>query len=100
MANDLRSLVFQPPEYHLLLIFLFVVFRPFLLEATDPLYRICGSTGNFTANSTYQENLSSLLSSVSSDDNITYGFYNISSGQSPDQVNGIALCRGDVALSD
>ncbi|KAK4783279.1 hypothetical protein SAY86_007653 [Trapa natans] len=76
-------------------------YRPFLLGTADPLFHFCGSTGNFTANSTYQENLSSLLRSFSSKNSlrVTNGFSSLSSGRSPDQVNGIALCRGDLALS-
>ncbi|GLT83203.1 hypothetical protein SLE2022_015070 [Rubroshorea leprosula] len=54
-------------------------------------------TGNFTTNSTYHTNRNHLLSSFTSISENDYGFYNISSvGRNPDQVNGIALCRGDV----
>ncbi|PIA64879.1 hypothetical protein AQUCO_00100390v1, partial [Aquilegia coerulea] len=49
--------------------------------------------GNYTSNSTYQSNLDSLPSFLSSD----ASFYNFSIGQNPDRVNVIALCRGDVA---
>ncbi|OMO64902.1 hypothetical protein COLO4_31715 [Corchorus olitorius] len=69
-----------------------------LSVAQDALYHTCvESNGNFSKNSTYESNLNSLISTFSS--NITandFGFYNISSGQSPDAANGIALCRGDV----
>ncbi|GLT83211.1 hypothetical protein SLE2022_015140 [Rubroshorea leprosula] len=54
-------------------------------------------TGNFTTNSTYHTNRNRLLSSFTSISENDYGFYNVSSvGRNPDQVNGIALCRGDV----
>ncbi|GLT37668.1 hypothetical protein SLA2020_119720 [Shorea laevis] len=53
------------------------------------------SNGNFTANSAYGANLNRLFSQLSSDQDFNYGFYNMSVGQSPDQVNAIALCRGD-----
>ncbi|GLT90707.1 hypothetical protein SLE2022_086270 [Rubroshorea leprosula] len=53
------------------------------------------SDGNFTANSPYRANLNRLFSQLSSDQDFNYGFYNISVGQSPDQVKAIALCRGD-----
>ncbi|RDX87683.1 Cysteine-rich receptor-like protein kinase 25, partial [Mucuna pruriens] len=52
--------------------------------------------GNYTANSTYQNNLNTLLSNLSSNTNIDYGFYNFSHGQDNDRVNAIGLCRGDV----
>ncbi|CAK7350803.1 unnamed protein product [Dovyalis caffra] len=54
--------------------------------------------GNYTTNSTFQRNLNSLLSSLASNTQIDYGFYNLSFGENPDRVNAIALCRGDVAV--
>ncbi|KAK2998391.1 hypothetical protein RJ639_024253, partial [Escallonia herrerae] len=54
-------------------------------------------TGNFTTNSAYKTNLETLLSSLSSNrTTFPYGFYNASIGQTPDAVNAIAYCRGDV----
>ncbi|GLT31674.1 hypothetical protein SLA2020_063950 [Shorea laevis] len=53
------------------------------------------SDGNFTANSTYKANLNRVFYQLSSDQAFNYGFYNMSVGQIPDQVNAIALCRGD-----
>ncbi|XP_022720552.1 putative receptor-like protein kinase At4g00960 isoform X2 [Durio zibethinus] len=52
--------------------------------------------GNYTANSTYQANLNSIISQFSSLTEINYGFFNLSAGVSPDKVNVIALCRGDL----
>ncbi|KAJ4703252.1 Cysteine-rich receptor-kinase-like protein [Melia azedarach] len=60
-------------------------------------YYVCSSNeGNFTANSTYQANLNQLLSSLTSNTKIDYGFYNASYGRHSNQVNAMALCRGDV----
>lgn len=72
------------------------------VSAVDPLYNICIDTnGNFTANSVYQTNLNTVLSDVANDTTIDYGFYNLTSGgQIPNTVNALALCRGDVSLSD
>ncbi|KAK2405025.1 putative receptor protein kinase [Trifolium repens] len=56
--------------------------------------------GNYTANSTYQTNLNILLSNLSSNTEINYGFYNFSYGQNTDKVNAIGLCRGDVKPDD
>ncbi|GLU23220.1 hypothetical protein SLE2022_392430 [Rubroshorea leprosula] len=56
--------------------------------------------GNFTSNSTYQASLNHIFSSFTSDTENDYGFYNISFGQNSDQVNAIALCRGDVIPFD
>eukprot|EP00261_Vitis_vinifera_P017123 XP_010646639.1 PREDICTED: putative receptor-like protein kinase At4g00960 isoform X1 [Vitis vinifera] len=91
--------IMDPPR---LLLFLY----PFLilhllgvtvLAQTDFLYHDCSdSVGNYTDNSTYEANLNTLLSSLSSNNEIDYGFYNFSYGQNSDKVNAIALCRGDV----
>ncbi|KEH43957.1 cysteine-rich receptor-kinase-like protein [Medicago truncatula] len=54
------------------------------------------NNGNYTANSTYQNNLSTLLSNLTSNTEINYGFYNFSYGQNTDKVNAVGLCRGDV----
>ncbi|KAL4593750.1 hypothetical protein ACB092_M014800 [Castanea dentata] len=52
--------------------------------------------GNYTSNDTYKTNLNQVLSSLSSNTEIDYGFYNFSYGKSPDQVYSLGLCRGDV----
>ncbi|WVY96926.1 hypothetical protein V8G54_029077 [Vigna mungo] len=52
--------------------------------------------GSYTINSTFQNNLNTLLSTLSSHTEINYGFYNFSYGQNSDKVNVIGLCRGDV----
>ncbi|XP_030937773.1 cysteine-rich receptor-like protein kinase 29 [Quercus lobata] len=51
--------------------------------------------GNYTSNSTYKANLNQVLSSLSSNTEIDYGFYKFSYGQSPDKVYSLGLCRGD-----
>ncbi|ONI02217.1 hypothetical protein PRUPE_6G184500 [Prunus persica] len=58
--------------------------------------------GNYTTKSTYQTNLNTLLSSLSSPSNNGngYGFYNSSYGENPDQVYAIGLCRGDVTVDN
>ncbi|KAM7255121.1 hypothetical protein ACFE04_020362 [Oxalis oulophora] len=57
----------------------------------------CPNTyGNYTNNSSYQKNLNTLFSSMISNTNIDYGFYNASIGQGEDKVEAIALCRGDL----
>ncbi|RDX85763.1 Cysteine-rich receptor-like protein kinase 26, partial [Mucuna pruriens] len=59
-------------------------------------YRCIDKNGNYTANSTFQANLKTLLSNLSSNTNIDYGFYNVSKGQNSDKVNAIGMCRGDL----
>ncbi|KAG5246810.1 receptor protein [Salix suchowensis] len=57
--------------------------------------------GNYTTNSDFQRNLNSALSSLDSNTQIDYGFYNLSVGQpGPDQANVIALCRGDIGVDE
>lgn len=56
--------------------------------------------GNYTLNSAYQRKLGSLLSSLESNNETDFCFYNLSVGQPPNQVNSIAFCRGDVGLDD
>ncbi|KAK9997129.1 hypothetical protein SO802_021815 [Lithocarpus litseifolius] len=57
---------------------------------------VCLNKGNYTSNSTYKANLNHLLSTLTSNTEIDYGFYNSSYGQDPDKVYAIGLCRGDV----
>ncbi|XP_030938601.1 putative receptor-like protein kinase At4g00960 isoform X2 [Quercus lobata] len=60
------------------------------------LYHFCLDNGNYTSKSTYNANLNNALSSLSSNTEIDYGFYNFSYGQNPDKVYSLGLCRGDV----
>ncbi|OAY82107.1 Cysteine-rich receptor-like protein kinase 25 [Ananas comosus] len=85
----------------LLLISLLCCF-PLLLHgsADSLLYQICGDTGNYTANSTYQSNLRQLLAYLSSAASVSNGFSNSSTGETPDRVWGLALCRGDINATD
>ncbi|WMV16217.1 hypothetical protein MTR67_009602 [Solanum verrucosum] len=73
--------------------------RPNMGELPDLRFGTCGENGNYTDNSTYKNNLNTLLTSLSSKiDN--YGFYNASIGQNSDRASVIVLCRGDVELDD
>ncbi|KAF8119120.1 hypothetical protein N665_0001s0169 [Sinapis alba] len=61
----------------------------------------CPNTSTYSRNSTYYNNLTTLLSFLSSR-NASHpsGFQNATSGQGPDRVTGLFLCRGDVSLED
>ncbi|XP_077252582.1 cysteine-rich receptor-like protein kinase 15 [Tasmannia lanceolata] len=81
---------------------LFLSFLLLMLRAHTtalPLYNFCLNTGNYTSNSMYQANLNSLLSTLSSNATHT-GFYNATTGQSPDTVSARVLCRGDVTTAE
>ncbi|XP_022720561.1 putative receptor-like protein kinase At4g00960 [Durio zibethinus] len=81
----------------LLYFYLVLPFLATLALAADPLFQAsCISTaGNFTANSTYQANLNTIFSQLTSLTEFNYGFYNLSAGENPSNINAIALCRGD-----
>ncbi|KAK6797676.1 hypothetical protein RDI58_005378 [Solanum bulbocastanum] len=66
-------------------------------KLSDLKYVQCGGNGNYTEDSAYQNNLNTLLYSLSL--NIDeYGFYNASIGQSSNKVSAIVMCRGDIGL--
>ncbi|KAG8385696.1 hypothetical protein BUALT_Bualt03G0071900 [Buddleja alternifolia] len=57
----------------------------------------CLNSERYTDNSTYAANLNTIISSLSP--NIgSSGFYNASIGQSPDRIEAMVLCRGDISL--
>lgn len=62
-------------------------------------YHYCNTSSNTTANSTCWTNLNTILSNLTSDKQIDYGFYNLSHGNYPNAVYTVGLCRGDV-MSD
>jgi hypothetical protein len=78
----------------LLFFFSFFLMHP----ATRTVAQVCSNeNGNYTSNSTYRANLNTLLASMSSNTEIDFGFFNFSAGETPDKVNAIALCRGDIS---
>ncbi|KAL6637164.1 hypothetical protein ACP70R_024736 [Stipagrostis hirtigluma subsp. patula] len=57
----------------------------------------CDNGSSYPLNSTYHSNVVALLASLSADaSNSTVGFATATLGRAPDQVWGLALCRGDV----
>ncbi|XP_030520042.2 cysteine-rich receptor-like protein kinase 29 [Rhodamnia argentea] len=89
----------DPPTLLLLLLLMFASAINAQFPAT-----YCGSTGNFTANSTYQTTLTTLLSSISTTNylSFSYSFFNASapvSGAS-ETLYVFGLCRGDFNAKD
>ncbi|WJX21107.1 non-specific serine/threonine protein kinase [Trifolium repens] len=85
------------PFFFLFLLLLIISIVSQAKDQPNFLYNFCiNDNGNYTANSTYQNNLNILLSNLSTNTEIDYGFYNFSYGQNNDKVNAIGLCRGDV----
>jgi len=80
--------------------FLLLIITTFLcyeILAQPEFYPSCANdNGNYTKNSTYQQNLNTLLSTLTSNTEITYGFYNFSYGEDNNKVYAIGFCRGDV----
>ncbi|GJN32576.1 hypothetical protein PR202_gb21090 [Eleusine coracana subsp. coracana] len=68
------------------------------LAAGDPLGQFCDTSGNYSANTTYQTNLQSLAATLPKNTSSTL-FANTSTGTIPDIVYAMALCRGDVNAS-
>ncbi|KAJ9690115.1 hypothetical protein PVL29_012656 [Vitis rotundifolia] len=88
-------------DFPRLVFFAYTILIPHLVAVTvaqpDLVYHNCSeNVGTYSNNSTYQSNLNTLLSTLFSYTEINYGFYNFSVGQSPNKVNAIALCRGDI----
>ncbi|KMT03971.1 hypothetical protein BVRB_8g186780 [Beta vulgaris subsp. vulgaris] len=65
-----------------------------------PCLKCIDSYGNYSSTSAYSRNLNSLLSLISTNTQINNGFYNLSVGKNPNSVYGIAVCRGDMSVSD
>ncbi|KAL9255073.1 Cysteine-rich receptor-like protein [Drosera capensis] len=90
------------------LILVFIIYHSLCLHTLaqpDFLSYLClqssfaNSLNNYTSNSTYRANLNSALSSITNGIENDYGFYNLSVGQGINKVNTIALCKGDVTVS-
>ncbi|XP_072955768.1 uncharacterized protein [Typha angustifolia] len=85
------------PNIQLLLFLSLLLITFHTVIADDPfVWLVCSSKdSNFSTNSTYQSNLHRLLTKLPSVASPS-GFSIIPEGQPPDQVFGLALCRGDV----
>ncbi|KAF8409487.1 hypothetical protein HHK36_005563 [Tetracentron sinense] len=83
-----------------LIVFLTAIFIHLGISNAQPPYfrlHICSNSGNYTTGSQYRTNLNSLVSSLSSNATPDKGFYNVTAGQSSDEVSAIYLCRGDLS---
>ncbi|XP_056172136.1 cysteine-rich receptor-like protein kinase 29 [Syzygium oleosum] len=89
----------DPPNHFLLLLLMFASTINAQFPAT-----YCGSTGNFTANSTYQTTLTTLLSSISTTNSssFSFGFFNASAAVygASQTVYVFGLCLGDFTTVD
>ncbi|CAN8237949.1 unnamed protein product [Cochlearia groenlandica] len=69
-----------------------IIFSCFLLLQTFNNVNAACDGSLFAVNSTYNENLNTLLSSLASNVIKNNGFYNTSLGQAPNKIYGLALC--------
>ncbi|XP_047154501.1 cysteine-rich receptor-like protein kinase 44 [Vigna umbellata] len=59
----------------------------------------CSSNHTFTPNTTFNANLNTLLSHLSSNVTNNFRFFNTTSGEGSDTVYGLYMCRGDVPFA-
>jgi len=72
----------------------------FTLAAGDPLGQVCGTSGNFTANSTYQANIQRISAALPGNASSSRALFATATlGVVPDAVYALALCRGDANAS-
>ncbi|WCJ20312.1 cysteine-rich RLK (RECEPTOR-like protein kinase) 25 [Euphorbia peplus] len=62
------------------------------------LHHICLNTSSFAINSTYQNNIDSVLTSLSKNTYVQAGFSLDSSGNPPDEVFGLSLCTAGISI--
>ncbi|KAI9198209.1 hypothetical protein LWI28_011921 [Acer negundo] len=60
----------------------------------------CYDTGNFTTGDTYANNRNLILSSLATNVQSKIGFFTDSTGQFPKEVHALAICRGDLTLTE
>jgi len=88
---------------NLLLIFIIFTNQAKANNNTQNFHYFCDQNnerGNYTTNSTYETNLNTLLSTLISNTQINYGFYNFSFGENTNRITAIGLCRGDLKPND
>lgn len=68
-------------------------------QQSNYLYHFCDNTTTFNRNTTYQTNLNTLFTLLSTNATTApYGFLSATAGPSPlDRVYGLFMCRGDVS---
>ncbi|KAK2644355.1 hypothetical protein Ddye_019550 [Dipteronia dyeriana] len=60
----------------------------------------CYDTGNFTTSGTYGINRNHILSTLATNVQSNNGFFTDSTGQVPNEVHALAICRGDLTLTE
>uniref|UniRef100_A0A7N2N6F4 Gnk2-homologous domain-containing protein n=1 Tax=Quercus lobata TaxID=97700 RepID=A0A7N2N6F4_QUELO len=60
----------------------------------------CSISGNVSSNSTFRANLNTLISNLSSNTQINYGFHSFSAGEGTNKVYATGLCKADLTTTD
>ncbi|KAJ3698912.1 hypothetical protein LUZ61_002617 [Rhynchospora tenuis] len=90
---------FPHQPYALLSTFLLALLHSLNVNADTMPYNVCGFTGNYTANTTYESNLQTLFTNLTTgatNSTTNFGFAKSMVGSIPNEIFGLALCRGDV----
>ncbi|KAL2931890.1 Cysteine-rich receptor-like protein kinase 8 [Bienertia sinuspersici] len=87
-----------PTLLYLLLQLILISFLHKTTAQFEFLHSKCGNI-TYTSNSTYQSNLKTVLNSLSSTTRTTDGYYNFTAGKTPNKVEAMVLCRGDVPVN-
>jgi hypothetical protein len=91
-VNSTRAMVAA-----LLLLALFSAHFPGSSDAFDLMNYLCSNRTSYGLNSTYRSNIVALMGSLATNaSSSAVGFATAALGRAPDQVWGLALCRGDV----
>ena len=77
-----------------------LVSHSFVLQRDPYVLHDCSTSGNLSSNSTFRANLNTLISNLSSNTQINYGFYSFSAGEGTNKVYATGLCRADLTTTD
>ncbi|KAF8748114.1 hypothetical protein HU200_013056 [Digitaria exilis] len=98
MAMDAHHHHHRLPSYLAAALFLAFALAP--LAAGDPLGPLCGTSGNYTLNDTYQGNIQRLAATLPKNTSSSQMlFAKAQLGAAPNIVYALALCRGDTNAS-
>ncbi|CAN6183641.1 unnamed protein product [Urochloa humidicola] len=91
---------YLPSSYLAAAAALFLAFTLPPLAAGDPLGKLCGTSSNYTTNSTYQRNIQSLSTTLPKNTSSSSTLFATATLSAvPDIVYALALCRGDTNAS-
>ncbi|XP_028788546.1 cysteine-rich receptor-like protein kinase 10 [Neltuma alba] len=91
--------VINMPSHKIMLLFFFISFLHSATTQAQPVYTNSSCSGRaFAANSSFQSDLTNLLSSLASNKTANNDFYNTTVHRGRNTIYGLFMCRGDVTL--